>query len=78
MTYVVQSDSLSKRYGDVLAVDDLTFAIEAGTITGFLGPTGAGKSTTLRMLLGLAMPTSGQSTVFGSPRLVLATSPGNR
>lgn len=67
MTYVVQSDSLSKRYGDVLAVDDLTFAIEAGTITGFLGPNGAGKSTTLRMLLGLAKPTSGHATVFGSP-----------
>jgi ABC-2 type transport system ATP-binding protein len=64
---VVQSDSLSKRYGDVLAVDDLTFAIEAGTITGFLGPNGAGKSTTLRMLLGLAKPTSGHAAVFGSP-----------
>jgi len=65
--YVVQSDSLSKRYGNVLAVDDLTFAIEAGTITGFLGPNGAGKSTTLRMLLGLAKPTGGHATVFGSP-----------
>jgi ABC-2 type transport system ATP-binding protein len=51
----------------VLAVDDLTFAIEAGTITGFLGPNGAGKSTTLRMLLGLAKPTSGHATVFGCP-----------
>ncbi|HEY5265813.1 MAG TPA: ABC transporter ATP-binding protein [Acidimicrobiales bacterium] len=67
MPFVVQSDSLSKRYGEVLAVDDLTFAIEAGTITGFLGPNGAGKSTTLRMLLGLAKPTSGSATVFGSP-----------
>lgn len=67
MPYVVQSDSLSKRYGNVLAVDDLTFAIEAGTITGFLGPNGAGKSTTLRMLLGLAKPTGGHATVFGSP-----------
>jgi len=67
MTYVVQSDSLSKRYGDVLAVDDLSFNIEAGTITGFLGPNGAGKSTTLRMLLGLARPTSGHATIFGQP-----------
>ena len=67
MSFVVQSAALSKRYGNVLAVDDLTFAIEAGTITGFLGPNGAGKSTTLRMLLGLARPTSGHSTVFGSP-----------
>jgi ABC-2 type transport system ATP-binding protein len=65
--YVVQGQSLSKRYGGVLAVDDLTFAIEAGTITGFLGPNGAGKSTTLRMLLGLAKPTSGHAKVFGSP-----------
>ena len=67
MSSVVQCDSLSKRYGDVLAVDDLTFAIEAGTITGFLGPNGAGKSTTLRMLLGLAKPSAGHATIFGSP-----------
>jgi ABC-2 type transport system ATP-binding protein len=50
----------------VLAVDGLTFALEAGTITGFLGPNGAGKSTTLRMLLGLARPTSGDALIFGS------------
>ena len=67
VSYVVQSDSLSKRYGDVLAVDGLTFSIEAGTITGFLGPNGAGKSTTLRMLLGLAKPSAGHATIFGSP-----------
>jgi ABC-2 type transport system ATP-binding protein len=67
VAYVVQSESLTKRYGDVLAVDDLSFNIEAGTITGFLGPNGAGKSTTLRMVLGLAKPTSGHATVFGSP-----------
>jgi ABC-2 type transport system ATP-binding protein len=67
VSFVVQTDSLSKRYGDVLAVDNLSFAIEAGTITGFLGPNGAGKSTTLRMLLGLARPTAGHVTVFGSP-----------
>jgi ABC-2 type transport system ATP-binding protein len=67
VTHVVESASLTKRYGEVLAVDDLTFSIEAGTITGFLGPNGAGKSTTLRMLLGLAKPTSGHATVFGSP-----------
>ena len=67
VSYVVQSDSLSKRYGKVLAVDDLSFKIEAGTITGFLGPNGAGKSTTLRMLLGLAKPSSGHATIFGIP-----------
>ena len=53
------ADGLTKRFGSVLAVDDLSFALEPGTITGFLGPNGAGKTTTLRMLLGLAAPTSG-------------------
>ena len=65
VSFVVQSNSLSKRYGEVLAVNDLSFNIESGTITGFLGPNGAGKSTTLRMLLGLAKPTSGHATLFG-------------
>ena len=73
MPIVVESQSLTKRYGAVLAVSDLSFRIEAGTITGFLGPNGAGKSTTLRMLLGLAAPTSGQSTIFGHPYGELAT-----
>jgi ABC-2 type transport system ATP-binding protein len=67
VTYVVESASLTKRYGDVLAVDNLSFNIEAGTITGFLGPNGAGKSTTLRMLLGLVKPTRGHATIFGKP-----------
>ena len=67
MPIVVESANLTKRYGRVLAVDGLSFCIEAGTITGFLGPNGAGKSTTLRMLLGLAQPTSGHATVFGRP-----------
>jgi ABC-2 type transport system ATP-binding protein len=57
--------SLTKRYGRVVAVDDLSFALAHGTITGFLGPNGAGKSTTLRLLLGLAEPTAGQALVFG-------------
>ncbi|MDP9219692.1 MAG: ATP-binding cassette domain-containing protein [Actinomycetota bacterium] len=58
--------SLSKRYGgDVVAVDDVTFSLEAGSITGFLGPNGAGKTTTLRLLLGLAEPSGGQALVFG-------------
>jgi ABC-2 type transport system ATP-binding protein len=64
---VVVSDSLTKRFGDLVAVDALSFALEAGTITGFLGPNGAGKTTTLRMLLGLAAPTSGRALVFGRP-----------
>ncbi len=62
---VVNVRGLTKRYGSQLAVDDLTFALEAGTITGFLGPNGAGKSTTLRLLLGLAQPTAGEALVFG-------------
>jgi ABC-type branched-subunit amino acid transport system ATPase component len=49
---VVVSESLTKRYGELIAVDALSFRLETGTITGFLGPNGAGKTTTLRMLLG--------------------------
>jgi ABC-2 type transport system ATP-binding protein len=64
-TAPVTARSLSKRYGDVVAVDDLSFSLSAGAITGFLGPNGAGKTTTLRLLLGLAEPTSGEALVFG-------------
>jgi ABC-2 type transport system ATP-binding protein len=63
----VVAESLTKRFGSVLAVDDLSFSLPPGTITGFLGPNGAGKTTTLRMLLGLAAPTSGRSFVLGRP-----------
>jgi ABC-2 type transport system ATP-binding protein len=62
---VVRVGSLTKRYGDLVAVDDLTFSLHAGTVTGFLGPNGAGKTTTLRLLLGLAEPTAGEALVFG-------------
>ena len=62
---VVVAESLTKRFGQVLAVDDLSFELEPGTITGFLGPNGAGKTTTLRMLLGLAAPSAGRALVFG-------------
>jgi ABC-2 type transport system ATP-binding protein len=62
---VVVAESLTKRFGQVLAVDDLSFELEPGTITGFLGPNGAGKTTTLRMLLGLAAPSKGRALVFG-------------
>jgi ABC-2 type transport system ATP-binding protein len=61
---VVRAESLTKRFGSVVAVDDLSFALERGTITGFLGPNGAGKTTTLRMVLGLAAPSSGRALVF--------------
>ena len=62
---VVTASSLSKRYGDVVAVDELTFSLRSGTVTGLLGPNGAGKTTTLRLLLGLAEPTTGEALVFG-------------
>jgi len=56
---------LTKRYGDVLAVDDISFTVEAGSITGFLGPNGAGKSTAMRCLTGLAFPTEGEALIDG-------------
>jgi ABC-2 type transport system ATP-binding protein len=58
---------VSKSFGRVRAVDDLSFTVRAGAVTGFLGPNGAGKTTTLRMLLGLVRPDSGAAT-FGSAR----------
>ena len=64
---VVVVDHLTKRFGRVLAVDDLSFRLETGSVTGFLGPNGAGKTTILRMLLGLVRPTSGTALVFGHP-----------
>ncbi len=60
-------ERLTKRYGETLAVDDLSFTVEAGRVTGFLGPNGSGKSTTMRALLGLIRPTSGQALVLGRP-----------
>jgi ABC-2 type transport system ATP-binding protein len=62
---VVAASSLTKHYGELVAVDELTFSLRAGTVTGFLGPNGAGKTTTLRLLLGLARPTAGEALVFG-------------
>ena len=62
---VARIRSLTKRFGQLVAVEDLTFSLQAGTITGFLGPNGAGKTTTLRVLLGLAEPTAGDALVFG-------------
>jgi ABC-2 type transport system ATP-binding protein len=63
---------LTKRFGDLVAVDDVTLSLRRGTVTGFLGPNGAGKTTTLRVLLGLAEPTSGDALVFGRPYAALA------
>src|SRR5215216_7706141 len=58
-------ERVTKRYGRITAVEDLSFQARAGAITGFLGPNGAGKSTTLRMLLGLANPTAGSASILG-------------
>jgi ABC-2 type transport system ATP-binding protein len=62
---VVECRALGKRYGAVVAVDQISFSLPRGTVTGFLGPNGAGKTTTLRLLLGLAEASSGEALVFG-------------
>jgi ABC-2 type transport system ATP-binding protein len=59
--------ALTKHYGKVRAVENLSFTVEPGRVTGFLGPNGAGKTTTLRMLLSLVTPTSGTATIGGRP-----------
>ncbi|MEW1865878.1 ABC transporter ATP-binding protein [Streptomyces sp. NBC_00669] len=62
---MIEAHALSKRYGERVAVADLSFTVRPGAVTGFLGPNGAGKSTTMRMILGLDSPTSGRVTVNG-------------
>jgi ABC-2 type transport system ATP-binding protein len=62
---VIAVEHLSKRYGDTLAVDDLSFTVQPGIVTGFLGPNGAGKSTTMRLMVGLDQPTDGAATIGG-------------
>lgn len=63
---------LSKRFGKTLAVDDLSFSVDAGQVTGFLGPNGAGKTTTMRALLGLVRPSAGEALVDGRPPAEMA------
>jgi ABC-2 type transport system ATP-binding protein len=60
-------EGLTKRYGTVKAVDDLSFAVRTGAVTGFLGPNGAGKTTALKVIVGLARPTAGRAFINGSP-----------
>ncbi|MFI1072000.1 ATP-binding cassette domain-containing protein [Streptomyces puniciscabiei] len=62
---MIELDGLTKRYGEKVAVDHLTFAVRPGVVTGFLGPNGAGKSTTMRMILGLDHPTAGDVRIDG-------------
>jgi ABC-2 type transport system ATP-binding protein len=64
---MIEAVGLTKRYGDRLAVDDLSFTVRPGQVTGFLGPNGAGKSTTMRMIVGLDTPSAGRVTVNGKP-----------
>ena len=64
---MIEVRDLTKRYGEKLAVDNLSFTVEAGRVTGFLGPNGAGKSTTMRLILGLDYPESGTATINGRP-----------
>lgn len=61
----IEVDSLTKRYGDLVAVDDVSLAVERGEILGFLGPNGAGKTTALRTLLGMQAPTAGAVSILG-------------
>jgi drug efflux transport system ATP-binding protein len=62
---VIVVDHLTRRFGDFIAVDDVTFSVREGEVFGWLGPNGAGKTTTIRMLLGLLRPTSGRASVLG-------------
>jgi ABC-2 type transport system ATP-binding protein len=62
---IIEVAGLTKRYGGITAVDNLSFTVEAGQVVGFLGPNGAGKTTTLRMLVGLVRPDAGRATISG-------------
>jgi ABC-2 type transport system ATP-binding protein len=68
---MITFEQLTKRYGDTIAVDDLTVSVAPGQVTGLLGPNGAGKSTTLRLLLGLDHPTAGTARIAGRPYAAL-------
>ena len=65
MSSIVQVNHLTKRFNQFTAVNDLSFSVEKGDVYGFLGQNGAGKSTTIRMLLTLITPTHGQIEIFG-------------
>ena len=62
---VIVVENLTRRFGEFVAVDHVNFEIEAGEVVGYLGPNGSGKTTTIRMLLGLLKPSDGKATVVG-------------
>src|SRR3954447_26335090 len=62
---MIEIDHATKRYGDKVAVDDVSFVVQPGIVTGFLGPNGAGKSTTMPLILGLDAPSSGSALIDG-------------
>ena len=62
---VIQVENLTRRFGDFVAVDHVNFDVRAGEVVGYLGPNGSGKTTTIRMLLGLIAPSDGKATVLG-------------
>jgi ABC-2 type transport system ATP-binding protein len=62
---VIQASDLTKRYGEILAVDHINFEVKEGEVFGFLGPNGAGKTTTIRMLSGLSKPSDGKASILG-------------
>jgi ABC-2 type transport system ATP-binding protein len=64
---MIEARGLTKRFGDKVAVDNLSFSVQPGRVTGFLGPNGAGKSTTMRLILGLDRPNGGTATINGVP-----------
>ena len=65
MVTLIQLDGLTKRFGDLLAVDNVSLTVEAGQVLGFLGPNGAGKTTTMRMVAGFMEPSAGTAVVCG-------------
>src|SRR5687768_13251108 len=65
--HVIETKALTKRYGDVVAVNELTLRVPRGGVFGFLGPNGSGKTTTMGMLLGLVHATSGEARILGDP-----------